>query len=711
MDDIGDIILSQAENAVKKLGVRDIVSPEEVARSITSRSTYWEKPMPTGERLLFIRLFSGVVQREETFLGNILFNAFLSKAFLRAVSERNLGHMELVANDLENYYFLARTTGGIEELAGALRAEVERSLPDLFFGAPSESQGIYGDLGRMFTFRKSDFEPFPVYAIPHFLAPNLEKAVREQVRKLLTGDQSANSIRTILAAIAFFYGRTSSGSGDAQSFPNFADHLVNDAGYDGLLKADEVRRAFNIPEVTKAAIKESIDTERYSRQELRALLSGLLDSFATSIDSGSGKWFMGFLHKKEKFIALPAHDYVDLLLADIQLGYHLFRRITVAKRVPCRLCNIAEALVEDRYVTMGLNSFKFNNQSVRHQAAKVCPRCALYSYLAQKLLGTEMVSAGGKLPQVPKTYNLIFHYGMHTNDEIQLLASRIDQLWDLIRRHRDIEQIRRENVRQVQALAEKMDHERDAARRSKLAEELASKKSDLEVVQANLANAEQDITHSFPWLKEMGGSLVPAENCFLDIMANLQISETRVERHVLGLGIDGYRMILFVLPQIRAPRDAKEHDFAQRRFSNSRITVTVLLSFLRELCGCDGPFYYQSLPTLSLDAFRRDTFYVRNEPIDIAQVHDEYEVVTQLAWKLVHQRGSEGFVRKVVLAERLLEDPLATFAEVMRDSPVLGQTKGSYKRLPGNYRQDWGAYNMTEYAKFINKLWRLQEVK
>jgi len=166
----------------------------------------------------------------------------------------------------------------------------------------------------------------------------------------------------------------------------------------------------------------------------------------------------------------------------------------------------------------------------------------------------------------------------------------------------------------------------------------------------------------------------------------------------------GYRMILFVLPQIRPPSRQKEHDFAQRRFSDSRLTVISLLSFLRELCGCDGPFYYQSLPTLTSDAFQRDTFYIRNEPITVNRAQNEYEVVTQLAWKLIKETGSEGFVRKVVLAEKLLRDPLGTFASVMRDTAILGQNKDAYKRLAGGYRDDWKAQDLTEYAWFIQRL-------
>ena len=45
----------------------------------------------------------------------------------------------------------------------------------------------------------------------------------------------------------------------------------------------------------------------------------------------------------------------------------------------------------------------------------------------------------------------------------------------------------------------------------------------------------------------------------------------------------------------------------------------------------------------------------------------------------------------------------------MRDSPILGQTTSSYKQLRGQYRSDWGAYDLTEYTKFIQRLSKLQE--
>ncbi len=704
MESAKEIIQQQATEALRALDAQGLVPPTEVAESVLRQAAYWEKPLPDGSRLLFVRLFSLVVMREEVFLGNVLFNAFLGKTFARAVTQAG-GTAAPIANDLENYYFLVRASADLPQLAEVFRAEVERSLPDLFFGEPDEARGIYGDLSGMFTFRKSDFEPFPVYAVPQFLDRHLEKAVRREIGKLLQPGAFTGKVtpRTVLAALAFFYGRTSGGVGDVQSFSYFIDHLVNEPDYDELLQVGAVKQALNIAEVNKTAIKQSLDSEAYSLSELRKVLSGLLAALAASIDSGSDKWLMGFLHKDRKFIDVSTADYLTLLLANTQLGYLLTSATAVSTDIPCRLCHTATVVVEDRYVVTGLTSFKFHNQSVRNSAEKLCARCALHSYLAQKLLGTAMVSAGGKLPQIPKTYNLIFHYGRHSSEEVAHLAQQIDRIWELVRQHRAAAAVRKEVSDAHRVLTQKLEQERDAQKRATLEAELAQKQTELHQAQAAVAQVEEDEYEACPWMRDTGASPVPSENPALDVIGNLQLSESKVERHVLGLGMGGYRMILFVLPQIRPPRD-KEHDFAQSRFSNSWVTVTAFLSFLHQLCGCDGSFYYQSLPTLTAEVLQPGTFYVRNRPIRVQEAQSKYAAIYELAWRLIWQRGSEGFVKKVMLAEKLLADPLGTFSTVMRDSPILGQREGGYKKLKIEYRRDWGAWDLTEYVRFIQQL-------
>jgi hypothetical protein len=717
MENLVDIVQQQAEQAIKKLGVEDIVTAEEAAKSIVQQTVYWDRTLKSGGKLLFLRFFSPVVQREEVFLGNILFNNFLGKTFTRAIVDNGLGQAELVANDLENYYFLIRTTSNLAQLADTFRIEVEHSLSDLFFGEQDEAKGIYGDLSRMFVFYKTDFEPFPIYAVPEFLAPILEKAVRKELNRLLRPALFPNRVKTVLATLAFFYGRTSGGQGDAQSPSNFINHLVNDKDYDGLLKPEKVRKAFNVTAIDKSSIKKSIDDGTYAGEELRKLLSELAQTFQDSIDKGSTKWLMGFLYKDQKFLTLSEVEYLNEILAFTQVGPFMTVSKTYSKlnttAFRCTVCGASPSQTKSSMVVMGIAAFDRHNQSVRQpkkEIPRICVRCGLYSYLGQKLLGTQIQSIGGtppKLPQLPKNYNLIFHYGKHDDSQIDELIQKIDLIWERVQTHqqkeRDIVSVRKA----VRELEEKLAQQKKAEKRQELNVQLQAKKNELIQANSDLEFATDGLFSVCPWLAELKSTYeVPS----LDLLVNIQLSETKVERHVIGLGIGGYRIILFVLPQIRPPRD-EAHNFSQRRFSYSRVTVSTLLSFLRQLCGCDGPFYYQSLPVLTSNAFRYNTFYIRNKPISFQKAQNEYELVTQVAWKLVKKRGPEGFVEKVLLAEQLITEPLGTFSKILRNSPILGRREGKYKPLSRevySVRTDWQAQDLTEYLKVFYKLRQME---
>lgn len=462
----------------------------------------------------------------------------------------------------------------------------------------------------------------------------------------------------------------------------------------------------------KPNIKKSIDDGTYDTENLRQLLLDLVDAFDASIDKESSKWLMGFLHKDQKFLTYSRSEYLNLLLANVQIGYHLFASTqATGKKTLCRLSGTTLADVTDSYVTIGTNAFRFYNDKVKNPGKKaktLSAQCALYSYLAQKLLGTATVSVGGNSPQAPKNYNLIFHYGQLDDIAVNQITTQLDLIWNLVWQHHGAKRIRNELNQHVKALNEKVERVKNTRKKQEINWELAERETELKHAEANQAAIEDKLFTACPWWKNTDSSVVPAENPSLDALTNIQSSVSKFDRHVLGLGMGNYRMILFVLPQIRAPHD-KEHDFTQRRFSNSRVIVTAMLSLLRELSESDGPFYYQSLPTLTPDAFSSDTFFVRNKPVSVKRAQHEYEAVTQLAWKLIWQSGSDGLVRKVVLAEKLIAEPLSTFSTVMRDSPILGQTKGTYKRLRAPYRSDWGAYDLTEYAKFIQRLSELKE--
>ena len=230
---------------------------------------------------------------------------------------------------------------------------------------------------------------------------------------------------------------------------------------------------------------------------------------------------------------------------------------------------------------------------------------------------------------------------------IELVTHQMDLIWNLVWQHRDAKRVQNELNQQLRTLNEKLERAKSERKKQEINQEFIEKETELKHAEAGLMSVEDKMFGACPWWKNTDSSVVPAENPSLDTLTNIQSSESKFDRHVLGLGMGGYRMILFILPQIRRPRNAKEHDVAQRRFSNSRVIVTAMLSFFRELSKSDGPFYYQSLPSLTPDTFSSDTFYVCNQPIPVKQAQREYEAVTQLAWKLLWQGGSDGLVKRL----------------------------------------------------------------
>ena len=117
--------LAQVANEIlDRWGKAETIGGGTIASLVADGAAYWEQGLPDGSRLALIRLFSPVVRREEVFLGNVLLNDFLSKALVRAVEQKGLGRMALLANDLESYYYLYHGRAVLEEVAEAFQQEV-----------------------------------------------------------------------------------------------------------------------------------------------------------------------------------------------------------------------------------------------------------------------------------------------------------------------------------------------------------------------------------------------------------------------------------------------------------------------------------------------------------------------------------------------------------------------------------------------------------
>ena len=718
MNSLSEIIVQQGRDAFQRLGAQGTTSAEEIAESILHQVVYWEKQLPDGTRLLFVRLFSPVVQREEVFLGNILLNDFLSKCFVRAVTEGRLGQVELAANDIESYHFLVRTSYDLAQLIEAFRAEVERSLAGLFFGEQDETRGVYGSLETMLDFDKANVEPFPVFIMPRAYAERLEKAVRKSLLHKIEMSALDRNPTSIMANLAFFY---SHDGAEMQSPYLFMARLA--LRY-GVLSSHALGRALNLDDTVdlsdEAAVKSIIENSlkqkegrTFSAGNLRAVLKQAVINLGQSVDTDPDNWQMP--HIRNKFLSQDGKGLARVLLSGVLFGHFPMQPFQKMSCVSCRVCGVRLMEAEDKSILMGQSTHRFHNQAPKQKNEddpKTCLRCAVCTYLMVKLIGSEAIGQ----PQVPKTYNLIFHYGRHDERGLGKITKGIDLTWSLVRRNQAVARVRYE----LQELENKLQGERRLAKQKDLAEQIAQKQGELQEAHAARDSKQQDLLALHSDLEVWDVLETPNETPSLDVLSQLQFSETKTERHILGLGMGGYRMILFVLPQLKRPPQRKggpppDPYLVQRRFSDSRVTVTAFLSFLRQLCGCDGPFYYQSLPKLTPEGFNLDVFYIRNEPIRVDKAQREYEVVTQLAWKLVKRRrresGQEMLVRKVLLAEQLLADPLGIFSAVMRDSAVLGAQrdpqKQQYRRLKTVYRPDWQAHDMTEYGKFIQQILKL----
>jgi hypothetical protein len=660
-------------------GLVGAANADEIAMLITGGTAHWETTLPDGQRLALVRLFAPVAQREEVFLGNVLFNDFLSKALVRAVERQGLGQMAPVANDLENYYYLLLPTGQLDEVVQALRQEVTESLLDLYFTDENPTRGIYGDVERMLSFYKSNVEPFPLFIIPTRHKARLESVIREQLLRLLHSDNWLDNLTTITALLAFFYSRDGR---EMQSPPYFLSQLVYQ---DGFASKERLHRALNVApeskELSGSDIKKLllVKTNPRTRERLfpfdevalRELLLDLVGWLGKRVKSEPEGWLIPYVG--QKFLSLDEETLAELLLSQVQLGYQLFPSEPMDRgAILCRVCGTLPATLEDKSILMGIATHRFHCQSAKQRneaSEKICVRCALFAYLTVKLLGSTSVGQ----PQVPKQYNVIFHYGQHDETETEEIAAKVDLILRLATQFRTAERIR-EELRQLERQRE--------AQTARVAGDLLSTLDD-------------------PYLET---------SC--EVLGQMY-GDVETEHHVLGLGYGGYRLMLFILPQLKW--GGKEgHDFVQKRFSKSRIAAFTLLAFLRRLCGCDGPYYFQSLPTLAPGGFDHNTFYVRNRPISVREALDKYKAITSFARRVVkYEQGRSPLVEWILLAERFLDDPLGTFSDMLRDSPLRGGDDFAdfkRRRLGKEFIKRMGVFDSLEYLSLFEKLKEFQEV-
>lgn len=674
-------VKKQAQEILEQWGLSGTTNGQIIADLVANGSAYWEQALPDGSRLALIRLFSPVVRREEVFLGNILLNDFLSKALIRAVKGGNLGRIQLLANDLENYYYLFHGRSTLEKIMEYFRHEILDSLPDLYFGDEDPEQGIYGDIARMLTFYKSNIEPFPVFAVPREFLPRLLHEVNRELLRL-AADENAN-INIILAVLSFFYARDG-----AEMQSPYA--LLKRCMDDGLLPTTEMKATFAIgPEeiFDKDTFNQRKKSGVIDRSQLRKAIEGFVDNVQKEIDAGRAEEIAAYV--VSKMLSLTPGQMASALCKGVQLGFLLLietkREVNDEERLSCRFCGADAAIVREKNITGSFGAGRFFNQSPKRRPFEeaLCGRCGVSAYLVTKLLGMHIARPQPKAKDypVPKQYNLVFHYGRHSEREAQRLQAIIDGLFD-----------------EIAKFQQKARDEKQFFSVEYIREQVAQRVLEGQAKQSEISTAEEALAAILDDEAAMPG---------LETLGELRRD---MEAQVLPLGVGHHRLLAFILPQLQPGRD-EALDFVQRRFSKSRLAAFTLLALLRKLCGCDGPYYFQSVPTLAPGGFDPNTFYVQGKAENADAVLRRYSAIVNFARRVVKGRpGHSLLVDWILLAERLEEDPLGMFSDVLRDSPLRGGDdlrEARYRRLSNEFVKGMGVVDGTEYLKLIEALKRL----
>jgi hypothetical protein len=116
-----------------------------------------------------------------------------------------------------------------------------------------------------------------------------------------------------------------------------------------------------------------------------------------------------------------------------------------------------------------------------------------------------------------------------------------------------------------------------------------------------------------------------------------------------------------------------------------------------------------TLPSLDQANFSTDTFYVRDEKSSADEVINYYEVFAGFSKKVVRWDEDKRFIKKMILTESMVDEPMITLSEVMRHSKVLSfEGEDKYDVIfDGINRQP----NLAEYFNLFLKCKEYQTVK
>ena len=648
----------------------------QLVEQINQGTMQWQQMMENGRSLHLLRVYAPIIQREEVFLGNVLLNDFFFKAIPTAAQRIGLMQFSSVANDLESAYFLAYGELDNDQLKQSFLDVLTARLPDLFFADDNPGKGIHGQFNTMLTFYKANIEPFPVFAIPALLLPDLLKRVAEWLRLITSADgtyelakiehlpfevAASRRINVILSLLSFFFCRDGA---EMQSFYKFLEKGITD----GRFPSSQIKQAFGIPAEQPFNKKQFNDAKQKSESldfdALERAVAAFLDASIIELEQKENSVEQFYL--TTKMLPYTLQEMVASLTHDLQIGYTtLVDPNTASNKTMCRLSGQNIAAIQECHIIGGVNTGKRFNQSLKREAYRFSIHTGLAAYLGNKRLGMQF---DGGFP-IPKMYNVFFHYGQHSDDEREVFQRQLDYLIEY------------------------------AAKTERTIPELDT---GLKQIRRRALNERN--------LEDFSDVLGEWDEAALETIAQLA---SGAKAQVLALGSGFYRLFIFILPQFR-PGSEEGVDFVQKRVSHSRLAAFTLLALLRGLCGSDGPYYYQSLPHLS-NGVEADIFYVQNRPERASKALKKYGAIVSFARQVSRYRKGHSLLADwILLAERLLEDPLGVFSDVLRDSPIrvgydFTNSNAKYKRLSSDLdaARGLGVVDSTEYIALYEQLHEL----
>ncbi len=471
------------------------------------------------------------------------------------------------------------------------------------------------------------------------------------------------------------------------------------------VEVDQESRQRILHRLLKKLIKRAIGSARvpatFDEERLRRLLFKMIQHFAESIDEEgrSSDWFMGSIFEKEKLLHMGLRSYTATVLDQLTFGHRMLstsmknnqsQDLTIA----CRVCGRRLATVDEKDVLLG-KSGQFHNQKPKQAKSdirRICEVCALHSYLVAKQTGYRADPNKGMT--IPHRSNLIFHYGPHSAAESKRIGEQINVIRDVLHQVRD--------ARIAVSEANKKVKQEEKKQRFGHAEEE-------NVAMAALSEKLEDGTITAEEMQRLEALM---ERMVYRHTQAREVFETVKSAHVVDVGIGEQRLIVFALENLYD----EKRELAQKRFARNRVTVFTLLALLQDICGCDGPYYFQSLPRIDVEHSTPGVFYIGHHEFESAKYRRQYEILSLFARHAIPGYGLDAFKRRLKLAEDLAERPLETFSAVLRDSPIRRYEESEkYRRFTGKrdqvrFDKDLGVFDSWAYLEVLQALRELEEV-